>query len=184
MRDNIHSKLKIDLICIKNQFRSSSKIQIFTSENLQAAAGRKIEQATLSCRKRKQEIMQSKNQKSPFFYLKFKLCVLNIWGVILGCIILPRWQLLMYGLLCGSCKNLHVSCICYISNLRRIKTKTIQEQKHYIKIGDHRDAKLHLHHSAFPILLSWPLVNQSEAAKITCYTKAIIETHAEKLSFL
>lgn len=123
MRVNIHSKLKIDLICIKNQFRSSSKIQIFTSENLQAAAGRKIEQATLSCRKRKQEIMQSKNQKSPFFYLKFKLCVLNIWGVILGCIILPRWQLLMYGLLCGSCKNLHVSCICYISNLRRIKTK-------------------------------------------------------------
>lgn len=73
MRNNIHSKLKIDLICIKNfiknQLRSSSKIQTFTSENLQEAEGQKIEQATLSCRKRKQEITQSKNQPEISFLL-------------------------------------------------------------------------------------------------------------------
>jgi hypothetical protein len=131
MRDNIHSKIKIDLICvkknfIKNQFRSSSKIKTFTSENLQEAEGRKIEQPNLSYRKRKLEITQSKNQKSPFFYLKFKLCVLNIWGVSLGCIILPRWHLLIYGLLCSSCKNLHVSCICTYQ-----KSQTYQKKKPY-----------------------------------------------------
>jgi hypothetical protein len=74
--------------------------------------------------------------------------------------------------------------VTYQKSQTYLKKKTIQEQKQYIKIGDHRDAMLHLHHSAFPILLSWPLVNQSEAAKITCYTKALIESHAEKLSFV
>ena len=146
-------------------------MQAFTFENPQALD--KVKNKVLHYAKRK------KDPEISLLYLKFKLRVLDIWGVIHWCIILPTWQLLIYVLLLNSYKILLSSCVFYTSKLRHIKTK--KGGKFYVNIGGHLDATLYLHHHiAFPIPLFWSLTNQSEAANITCYTKGYIETHEEK----
>lgn len=44
-----------------------------------------------------------------------------------------------------------------------------KKKKDFVMIGNYLDANLYLHlHTAFPILLSWSLGNQSKAANIRC----------------